>query len=222
MFGGSVHAALQAYYDARMEGRCLDAAELLDAYRGAWADGRDQQIPVRYGRGENTGKLDGLAGRVFDSFLGSPVSSPEGQIVVVEDVMRARIDAALPDVVARVDLAWQGDDALHLVDFKTARSRWSADHVAELAEQLLLYASLARTLIADGPIATHFAVLTKTRRPLVQLLDVPFDSGRVRAMIQTMRSVWSAITAGQFYPSPSSINCATCPFQPHCPAWPGG
>jgi CRISPR/Cas system-associated exonuclease Cas4 (RecB family) len=33
--------------------------------------------------------------------------------------------------------------------------------------------------------------------------------------------VWRAIQAGQFFPSPSPLNCHSCPYREPCRAWSG-
>jgi len=104
------------------------------------------------------------------------------------------------------------------VDFKTSRSRWTAQKAEEAADQLLLYAvTLAELSRSMGlPARLHFATITKAKIPVVQLLPVETDPGRVEVLTEIIAQVWQAIGTGNFYPTP--MNCSTCPFRSRCPA----
>src|SRR5205807_1349330 len=105
------------------------------------------------------------------SFLNSPLASPKGTILGIEEELRVVLDVDLPDVLAKVDLVTQREDGIHVVDFKTSRSRWTEQKAQESAEQLLLYrASVGRlSRHLDMPVKLHFAILTKHKPPLVQV-----------------------------------------------------
>jgi hypothetical protein len=109
---------------------------------------------------------------------------------------------------------------MHVIDFKTSRGRWSEQKAQESGDQLRLYGVSASGMSGslNLPIHLHFGVLTKTLKPIVQILDVPCDAARVEAMKESVSVVWEAIQAGHFYPNPSPINCSTCPFKSRCPA----
>jgi len=72
------------------------------------------------------------------------------------------------------------------------------------------------------PVKLHFAVITKAKTPLVQLLPVPADAGRVDALTEGVGQVWRAIQIGNFYPNSSPQHCTTCPFRSRCPALQNG
>ena len=69
----------------------------------------------------------------------------------------------------------------------------------------------------------HFAILTKAKKPVVQLIPVPTDTDtdRQATMRDSIRQVWQAIQGGNFYPSPSPQNCSGCPFRSRCPVFAG-
>jgi CRISPR/Cas system-associated exonuclease Cas4 (RecB family) len=71
------------------------------------------------------------------------------------------------------------------------------------------------------PVKLHYAILTKAKTPLVQVLPVPADKDRVAGLMQSVKQVWEAIKSANYYPSPSPQNCATCPFRSRCPAFAG-
>lgn len=223
-FGGSVHAMLEAYYQARLEGLTLGQAELHEAYRRAWADqgGREPDVPVQFNKNESEQSLDELAGRMAASFLESELAELPGDIIALEEPFRGTLDDELPDVVARIDLAWRDDTALRLVDFKTARARWSDTKAVEGGDQLLLYGRLACGLAEDAGLSvlTQFAVITKAKKPVVQVIDVPGDDARVASLVESMKAIWSSVVAGHAYPN-VGYWCSTCPFRGRCPAWAG-
>lgn len=225
IFGGSIHAALEVYFRGRLEGVEITAADLLIAFGDAW-DGQKADaggVPVRFNKADSEEKLHALTVRMIAAFLASPLAAPKGTILGIEEELRIVLDPDLPDVLAKVDLVTQTDGALHDIDFKTSRSRWTEQKAAESGEQLVLYGQTVLGISSSLglPVKLHFAVLTKHKTPLVQLLPIITDDQRVAALRDGIAQVWEAIQAGSFYPSPSPQNCTTCPFRSRCPAMTG-
>jgi len=224
LFGGSVHAALEFYFRCRLEGLEVTPAALLSAYHDAWnrqvRDAGDS-VPVRFNKNEDADKLHVLADRVVAAFLASPLATPKGTILGIEEQLRVVLHPSLPDVLAKVDLVTQTDGSLHVIDFKTSRSRWTDQKALESADQLVLYgvtvAGMSESL--GLPVKLHFAVVTKGKTPVIQLLPVPTDANRVTSLAVGVAAVWRAIQAKNFYPSPSPQNCTTCPFRSRCPVF---
>ena len=67
----------------------------------------------------------------------------------------------------------------------------------------------------------HFAIVTKAKKPAVQLLPVATDVSRVAGIVESVGQVWQAIQTGNFYPNPSPQNCVTCPYRSRCPVFAG-
>jgi hypothetical protein len=67
---------------------------------------------------------------VLVAFQQSELSDPDGRILGVEEQLRGPISDDVPDLLARIDLLIETDEELAVVDFKTARSRWSAEQAA--------------------------------------------------------------------------------------------
>ena len=133
------------------------------------------------------------------------------------------LDSDLPDILARVDLVTQTEDFLHVVDLTTSRSQWNDQRAAEAGEQLLLYGRTVRDM-AQGvglPVKWHFAVITKAKTPVVRVIDVPADEARLNTVRDSVRQVWQAVKVGNFFASPSPLNCSICPFKSRCPAFGG-
>ena len=150
-------------------------------------------------------------------------ASPEGNLLGVEEQLRAVPDLKLPDVLAQVDLVHQGDDALLVVDFKTSRSKWDEQDVQQAAEQLLIYGHTVKPLAVclELPVRLHFVIVTKAASPCVQGFDAPLNEQRLGALPEGTLQVWESMKAGNFYPSPSAQNCTSCPFKSRCPIFDG-
>lgn len=226
LFGAAVHAALELHFRCQMEGLNATHAALLSVFLDAWVRQRDltpdgAALPVRFNKGEDRESLFALAERVLRAFLASPAADPPGDVLGVEEELRVVLDPDLPDVLAKVDLVYADEGAVHVVDFKTSRSRWSDRRVSGAGEQLLLYGRTAAGL-SDGlglPVALHIVVLTKAVRPAVQVVDVPAEPWQLAAVRDRVAEAWRAITAGHFHPSPSPAHCRACPFRSRCPAF---
>jgi CRISPR/Cas system-associated exonuclease Cas4 (RecB family) len=224
IFGGAIHSALELYFRARLEGLELTNGALLSAYHDGWKrQQRDagQGIPVRFNKDQDDDSLHALADRIVNAFLASPLANPKGAILGVEEELRVQLDPDLPDLLARVDLVTRTDGALHVVDFKTSRSKWTQQKAEESAEQLLLYRAAVSGMSEHlgVPVNLHFAIITKAKKPVIQLIPVTADQDRLAGLKESVSQIWQAIQAGNFYPSPAPQNCATCPYRSRCPVF---
>jgi putative RecB family exonuclease len=169
VLGASLHQAIQFHFEQLLAGQPLpDLDTLLAVFQDHWQTYEPQTI--QYGKTENRDTLGHLADRMLRTFLRSDFAHPKGIILGVEEELRAAIIPGCPDLLARVDLLFETEDALQVLDFKTARSAWSRDKVEEAAPQLLLYSELAKTLTDGKPLCLSFAVLTKTQSPVLSVL----------------------------------------------------
>jgi len=103
-------------------------------------------------------------------------------------------------------------------DLKSSRSRWNDAKVQESLGQLVLYATgllpLMRELGATR-IVTKFVVVTKAKKPVVQVLQPQASRDDVVRLKQTITETWSAIQSGLFVKR-ESWACAQCPFKGRC------
>ena len=228
IFGGSIHAALELHYRCKLEGLSVTYEALLSAFHDAWRQQRlkarqaaGHNVPVQFGKNQNADTAHALAARMITAFLASPLANPKGVIVGIEEELRIILDPQLPDVLAKVDLLTHTENSLHVVDFKTSRSEWKDQKARESSDQLLLYGSTVQKMAQaiDLAVKLHFAVLTKHKTPRVQLLPVNLDNSRIQTLREDVNQIWQAIQSGNFYPSPSPMNCSTCPFKSRCPVF---
>jgi hypothetical protein len=120
-----------------------------------------------------------------------------------------------------VDLIIDTGPELVIADFKTSRCSWNDFKVEDLAPQLYLYSELVKPMADGKPIKLAFAVLTKTKTPVLTVHDVPLDPLQVARTKKTVERVWQAILAGSFYPNPGPMTCGTCPYRQPCRVWTG-
>jgi CRISPR/Cas system-associated exonuclease Cas4 (RecB family) len=226
IFGGSIHSALELYFRAKLEGLDVTHEALISAYQDGWRRQREKDgsdLPVKFNTDQTVETLNELADRMIGSFLASPLASPKGTILGIEEELRVQLDPGLPDLLAKVDLVTKTDSALHVTDFKTSRSRWNEQKAQESAEQFLLYGATVRQMSQhlDARVKLHFAIITKAKKPVVQLIPVQADHDRIAGLKDSVDQIWQAIQAGNFYPNPSPQNCTTCPFRSRCPVFGG-
>jgi CRISPR/Cas system-associated exonuclease Cas4 (RecB family) len=220
VYGTAIHRGLEKHFQELLAGNEPPAVEeLLVEYEAGWAERSDQT--VIFGAGETRVSLDALAKRMFEAFLQSPAAQPGGRILAVEETLRGEFVAGMPDLLGRVDLIVEAEDALVIADWKSSRSKWSAAQVEDATEQLLCYAALASDFAPGKPIRLEFSVLTKTKEVHVERHQAVADSRSVDRTRRIVDRVWRAIEDEHFYPAPSPLNCGSCPFRKPCRKWPG-
>jgi putative RecB family exonuclease len=220
VFGSAIHSALEFFFSQQLAGEeetGLD--ELLAVYQQSWRDRSGQA--VRFAKTETADSLHQLADRMLKAFLASDLTKQEGRIIGIEEELRGELSPELPDLLGRVDLLLETDDAVVVQDFKTSRSAWNEYQAEDQSEQLLLYADLVRRLVPGKKVRLQFAVITKAKSPKVQLLEANFDESKLDRTKRVFESVWSAISAGHFYPAPSPMQCSGCGYRSQCDAWRG-
>jgi CRISPR/Cas system-associated exonuclease Cas4 (RecB family) len=226
IFGGAIHSALEFYFRAKLEGLGVTHEALVSAFHDAWKRQREQGgngVPVRFNKGADIDSVHAMADRMLRAFQTTALASPKGKILGIEEQLQVVLHPDLPDLLAKVDLVTQTDGALHVIDFKTSRSRWSQTKALESAEQPQLYAATVARMarVLGVPVKLHFAVITKAKKPIVQILPVPTNANTLTVLKETAVQTWAAIKTGNFYPNPSPMTCTTCPFKSRCPIFKG-
>lgn len=220
VFGSAVHRAAEHHFVELLAGNEPPSAEaLLGEYDAAWNE--YDQATISYGKEECREELLPLAQRVLAAFQTSTLAKPDGVILGVEEELRGPIVDGCPDLLGRVDLIVETNDAVVITDLKTARTRWSREQVDESAGQLLLYHELSKSFAQHKRLRLQFAVISKTRTPTVDLHEVPVDAKQIDRTKRVVEKVWRAIEAEMFFPAPSAMNCTGCAFREPCRAWQG-
>jgi CRISPR/Cas system-associated exonuclease Cas4 (RecB family) len=191
----------------------------MAAYEAGWQD--REAVPIRFGKEQTREGLRAKARRMLEVFASSPFARPDGRIVAVEQPLCGPIVPGVPDLLGRIDLIVEKPAELVVVDWKTARARWNAEQVDDAAEQLLLYAELARDLAPGKRLRLEFAVVTKAKEATIERHTCRSNPRRTERTKRVLERVWRAIMAEHFFPAPSPMNCAGCPFRGPCNGWIG-
>jgi putative RecB family exonuclease len=214
------HACLLDHFEhLRTEGRPPDLDTLIDVFWTAW-HAHDGQTIV-FNQGEGLAGVARLAERLLLAFQASDLARPVGLILGVREELHGAVVPGCPDLLACIDLLIDTGPALVLTDFRTSRSAWNVDRVEEAAPELLICHELVKPLAGGRPVRIEFAVVTKTKFPVLTRHEVQLDAHRVERAKVLVQSIWRGIEAGHFYPVPSPLNCTRCPFRDPCRAWPG-
>ena len=218
ILGASVHRAFEFHFRELLSGNPPPSHDALMAeFWEGWKE-RDME-QVRFGKGEDRESLGQLAERILTAFQQSDVARPRGQILAVEEELRGPLVAGCPDILGRVDLIVDTGSELVVSDWKTARSRWSHEQAEDAAEQLILYAELAKDFAPGKPLKLEFVILTKAKEPIVDRHLMPVDPAQVARTKRVVENVWRAIDSGNFYPASSAMNCPGCPYREQCRLW---
>jgi len=220
IFGSGIHSAIEQHFQAHLAGDPKpDLDALLFAYRSAWLP--HDPDAIQFGSSETRASLDTLAAKMLTAFLNSPAASVQGRVLGVEEEIRGMLAEGVPDLYGRVDLLTEDSDSLVITDIKTTRSRWSAEQVEDSGEQLVMYAHVASEISPGKKIATRFLVLTKTKEPVIEEHVREVEPAAVKRTLAGVERVWRAISAGNFYPAPSTVGCAGCGYRAACREWMG-
>ena len=221
VFGGSIRSALELYFLCCQAKLGVTPEALMSAYHDGWNRQRREagNVPVRFNKNEDADTLHTLADRMLRAFLSSDLAHPQGVILGVEQEFRVVLDEDLPDVLVRVDLVTQTDEAVDVINWKTSRSRWSQQKTQDFGGPLILYRAMIQSLSSGLglPVKLHLGVMTKAKTPRVQLIPVGAEADQVAAATESVAQAWSAIRYGCFYANPAPQNCTTCPFRTRCP-----
>ena len=219
VFGSAIHSAIEEYFLAQLAGESpLSREKMLAAYHSSWQ--ATDMSTVELGKNETLDGLTNLAGRMIDTFLASSLTRLEGRILGVEETLRGVLLDGMPDLLGIVDLLVETDDTLTVIDFKTSRSSWSLDQAIDSSEQLLLYCDLARRMVPGKTLRLKFAMLTKTKEPVIQQIDLPFHQEQLDRTKHAVSAIWAAIETGNFYPNLTPMQCPGCSYRSPCAAWP--
>ena len=203
LFGIGIHAALEGHFRAVLVGDALSHDELLGAFWDGW---EARQAPeICFGKGEDLSTMGDLADRVLRAFLASDMAKAKGRIIAIEEELRGPVVPGLPDLLARLDLIVDAGDHLTVTDFKTSRSQWDQDQVANSADQLLLYSELVEELADGRPVQLEFVVLTKTKVPSVTCHPVAYDRHQVERAKHIVAQGLAGRRGRAFLPEPIAL-----------------
>ena len=220
-FGRGIHSALELWFTAQLEGQPEPSLEeLLVDFWGEWK-ACEQETAIRLSKNEDVTKIADMAKRMIATFIASDVAHPVGQVVGIEEELRASLLVDGPDVLGRLDLVIETPQQFIVIDFKTAKSKWSDAQRQDAELQAIVYKELVERMAGDKPVRVEFIVLTKTKTPSVTVKPATTTDTAIHRGKAMMSATWKAIQNGNFYPAPSITACPSCPFRKQCDAWQG-
>lgn len=202
-----------------------EAVELLDAV----LFDEEMKGDIRYGkksRGEVLERLTALYRYWREHF------KPEGEILAVEQEVRAHLPGLALPLLGFADLVLKTDRGLVVVDFKTTASKPYGDNLFDpldlqrLAMTRGLEAATGETVV--GWTLDH---LVKTKEPQ-RIVDAQTvlpeareaELGRLRPVVNSSIKAMTDIEAGRIQPVPNQswfAPCSSCGFRMRCAAWTG-
>ncbi len=232
VFGSAIHSALEHYFEQWMVGEVIGIDALTEIFRASWQQELKDRTVI-YPARQDEQALHEQCDLMLGAFMESDVSKPQGESIAIEEMLVGQLSERLPTFVARVDLIVQTEEGYRLIDFKTARSKWSEEQLKQSRDQLALYDSLAKQRFAEEHFEQQFIVLTKQKKPQLQIMTpgrIPSsgcasDSSGSNTpdvatihLTQLIQPIWQAMQQGVDYANPSPMNCAGCGFKDRCPA----
>lgn len=212
-FGTSVHAALAALSQARLEGEEPTLDDLHGAYRVAWAA---EAKPIEMKDGETPEALDAMARAMLAVALEQPRG---GRVLAVEEPFRIELAPGVPPLVGVIDLIEERDGRAVIVEHKTGAARFTDQRVAD-DYQPTAYALAALEMGLPGvksieDVEVRFNVLLKLKKPTIDDRPTRRSARQAEELREVARAVWTAREHGVFPPN-RGWACATCPFREPC------
>ena len=221
-FGSALHIVFEKVQESRLQGLPIPSVdELVAVYETAWST-ETAGHEMMFCKEEDEQTLRDLASRMLTAYRTHAeleATLPEqASIISIEHSNRFRLLADVPAIESRIDLLELKGTDLIVSDLKSSRSKWSESKIAESIQQLVLYAigllPLMRELGANK-IITKFIVITKAKKPVVQVLQPQCSQQDVVNLKQTVSETWSAIQTGLFVKR-EGWQCSMCPFKKMC------
>ena len=173
LVGSSIHAAIEHHHRRQLESdEPAMLNELLEVFWDEWRCRMEESPEVRFGKNEDVASIDDLAKRMLSSFIDSDLAKAPGVVIGIEESLRSTVIDARPEFLGIVDLVFESGDALTIRDYKTSRSKWNQGTAESSADQLFLYAEIAKALVPGKKVEVEFVVLTKTKSPTIELFKV--------------------------------------------------
>lgn len=221
-----LHEAVAEHLRSVRDGTSLsdaDAASLLEAVFFSQETG----TPIRFGektRDEVLGRLAALLRHWRATFR------PDGEIVAVEEEVRAEFPGIGLPMIGYVDLVVRGAEGDRVIDFKATAARPTPDPLLDpLDLQKLALARGWETVRHTRVASWRWQHLVKTKTPAVVDLDLPVaddererDLARLAGIVAPTLRLMQAVLDERLPPVPTQAPmtmCMTCPWRSTCALW---
>ena len=214
-FGSAVHAAIAAFYERlRDEKAPLPIEDLHGRFDTEW-EAQLAAGDVLFGDDEDAGSLRTAAHGMLAVFVSDGFQPRE--ILGIEVPFSVPIPGREEQLVGAFDLvARDTDGRILIVEHKTAARRYSDDQL-RYDLQPTAYVFAARELGLGGleDVQVMYQVITKTKKPAVQLERVTRCSADVSDLRMTIDGVLGAVEAAAYWPV-RGWACSACPYSYAC------
>ena len=206
VLGNALHQAVAAYHAARMKGRPLDEAALLEVFAAHWSTegflSRDHE-EARFAAGQ----------AALRRFLAEQTLPGAEVPVAVERPFSVRLGR--DTIRGRYDRLDETPDGTVITDYKSSDVRDPKQAVRKAREslQLQVYALAHQAETGSLPAAVQLSFLESGVVGRV----VP-DEARLEKTRVVLAEAADGIRAGRFEARPDVIGCGYCPYRDVCPA----
>jgi DNA helicase-2/ATP-dependent DNA helicase PcrA len=206
VLGNALHQAVAAFHSARMRGRIMPEAELMDVLATHWSSegflSREHE-EARFASGQSA----------LRRFLQEQLQDGATLPVAVERPFSVRLGR--DTVRGRYDRLDETAEGTIITDYKSSdvRDPRKAAEKARDSLQLQLYALAHEAETGELPAAVelHFLESGVTGR-------VTPDPARLEKTRMTLEAAADGIRAGRFEARPDYLSCGYCPFRDICPS----
>jgi putative RecB family exonuclease len=212
-FGSSIHEAVAAYYQSRLEGDLIRPDQLIDVYRDTWRRAEN----VKFFNGDGEESLLQKAQQLISVF--HEQVDPDATVLGVEEFFEVQLAKEVPPFHGYIDLIEESPDGrVTVADLKTAAKKLVATAV-HTNLQLTAYAIGAGVLGFDSEQLTlRLDVLTKTKNPELTRYETTRTQQERERFVNLVRQVWQAIEHHAFFPR-EDWHCSQCAWADHCRDW---
>jgi CRISPR/Cas system-associated exonuclease Cas4 (RecB family) len=204
VFGSSIHAACQAYYDYwRRFKQVLPKETLHRIFRAHYYRTPDKDILYSEKQGQK--ELFAMAEGLLSVLVEQPM--PEEVIAVEADKI---IDLGDFRLIGRADLVTRDKGVLTIWDIKTARARYGWEETNRAKSQLSTYA-----LAHEEPVKLGVKLLLKQKTPSVEDIPIEYDKSCGESVVEEMRKCITGIEAGIHF-KVKSFRCIQCGYRHIC------
>ena len=218
-FGTAFHAAAGRFYSGVQSLGAPPTFEVLaQTFRDSWQTQLDGNVPLQADEDEDLGAIVDLGVRMLKVFEAHVASRPV-QVEAIEHAFAVALHD--PDtgevldekLVGFFDLVLREGERRVIVELKTAAKKYSQDQLDyDLQPSAYKFAAMG---LGWTDASVRFSIITKTKVPAVQEVDLLRGPLAENDFLRTALGVLRAIDAGASYPV-RGWQCRSCPFKAPC------
>lgn len=223
-FGTAFHKALGFYYGAVAETRCApELDELVSIFNDAWQKAKSGNIQLQADDETSDTDPSDKAATMLAAFIEHAATGPLPEVEAIEhsfavDVHDPDAGAVIEEKLVGVfDLVLRDGDRRVVVEHKTSVRKYTSDQ-CQYDPQLTAY-HLAGRQLGLGDVGLRYQVITKTKKPTVQVEDVSRGERDEADFLRAVTGVLRAVGTRAFWPN-RGWQCRSCPFAHACEARP--